>query len=165
MDGDDGCGLSFGQFSTGLREDARELAADLGLHHHLPRTVVDDRDHFVGVGRIVRPAIRHRRGDDVARAVLVLQTLAAERRSARGRADQKAARPLVGSGPDEVADALEAEHRIEDEERQHRLVVHAVRRRRGDPRGERAGLIDAFFEQLAVLRLAKNSIEPASCGS
>src|SRR5690606_41098477 len=47
--------------------------------------------------------------------------------------DQEAARAAVAGGPGQVADALEAEHRIEDVERQHRLVVGAVGGGGGDP--------------------------------
>ena len=54
--------------------------------------------------------------------------------------------------PDQVADALEAEAGIEDVERQHRHAVRAVASRGGDPGGNRAGLGDAFLEDLAVLR-------------
>ena len=89
----------------------------------------------------------------MARAVLVLQPFAGERRAAGGRAEQKAARARVRRRPDEIADALEAEHRVEDVERQHRHAVRAVAGRGRDPRGHRAGLGDAFLEDLAVLRL------------
>src|SRR5204862_8192112 len=107
-----------------------------------------------GGRRIPGAAVRHRRGDEVARAVLVLQALAAERRAAGGRADQEAACALVGGGPDQVADTLEAEHRVVDVERQHRQTVRRLRRRRRRPRRERAGLGDAFFEDLAAFVLA-----------
>ena len=50
----------------------------------------------------------------------------------------------------EVADALEAEHRVEDVERDHRHAVRRVRRRRGDPVAHAAGLVDAFLQDLAV---------------
>ena len=47
-----------------------------------------------------------------------------------GAAQQEAARAHVARRPAQVADALEAEHRIEDVERDHRHVVVGVRRRR-----------------------------------
>ncbi len=50
-------------------------------------------------------------------------------------------------------DALEAEARVEDVAGQHRHAVRAVAGRRGDPRADRAGLADAFLEDLPVLRL------------
>jgi len=59
----------------------------------------------------------------------------------------------IGRIPDEIADALEAEARVENVERQHRRGVCAVAGRRCDPRRDRACFGDAFFENLAVLRL------------
>ena len=50
--------------------------------------------------------------------VLVLQTLAVERSTPSGRSHQEAASPRIGSTPDLVTDALEAEHRIECVERE-----------------------------------------------
>ncbi len=58
-----------------------------------------------------------------------------ERRAAGRRAEQEAAPALVAERPDLVADALEAEHRVEDEERDH---VEAVGRVGGAGGGERA---------------------------
>jgi hypothetical protein len=56
-------------------------------------------------------------------AVLVLEALAGQRRAPGGRAEQEPAAALVAERPDLVADALEAEHRIEDVERDHRHAV------------------------------------------
>ena len=70
------------------------------------------------------------------------------------RAEQEAARARVGRRPDQVAHALEAEHRVVDVERQHRQAVRRVAGGRGDPRRERAGLGDALLQDLAVLRFA-----------
>ena len=53
-----------------------------------------------------------------------------------------------------IADALEPEHRVEDEERDHLLAVRRVRRRRGHPRRHRARFVDAFLQDLARLVLA-----------
>ena len=60
----------------------------------------------------------------------------------------------VGGGPDQIADALEAEHRVVDEERNHVDAVRGVGGAGGDERRHRAGLGDAFFEDLPVLRFA-----------
>ena len=84
----------------------------------------------------------------------MLQTLAGERRAAGGRAEQEAAAALVAERPDEIADALEAEHRIEDEERDHRLTPRRVRGPDGGHRRHRAGLGDPLLEDATVLRLA-----------
>src|SRR4029079_18640852 len=74
-------------------------------------------------------------------------------RAARGPAQEESARAAVGRGPGEIADPLEAEHRVEDVERQHLDAVVAVRGRRGDPRREGPGLVDALLEDLALLVL------------
>ncbi len=87
-------------------------------------------------------------------AVLVLQALAVQRRAARSAAEQEAARLHVAGGPREVADALEAEHRVVDVERHHDPVVRRVRRRRRDPAAHAARLVDAFLQHLAGLVLA-----------
>ena len=64
----------------------------------------------------------------MAVAVLVLQPFAGERRAAGRAAEQEAAGPRIGGRPDQVADPLEAEHRVEDEERD-RVARRGWRRR------------------------------------
>ncbi|MNQ89346.1 hypothetical protein D3C85_1046520 [compost metagenome] len=88
--------------------------------------VFDDDGNLVGVGGIVSAAVGHGGGHDVAGAVLVLQPFAAQRRASGGGADQEATGTLVGGGPDQVADALEAEHRVIDIERQHRQAIDRI---------------------------------------
>ena len=66
---------------------------------------------------------------------------------------QEAARAHVARRPGEIADALEAEHRIVDVERDHRHVRRRIGRRRRDPGGHGAGLVDAFLQHLAGLVL------------
>ena len=78
---------------------------------------------------------------------------AGQRGTARCRAQQEAARQLVRHRPDPVAGPLEAEHRVEDVERDHRLAVHGVRRPGSDHRAHRADLGDALVQQLALLGL------------
>ena len=104
------------------------------LDVHPPQAVVDDHGELVGVGRIVGDAVRHRGGHQLAVAVLVLQAFARERRAAGGGAEQEAARLHVARRPDEVADALEAEHRVVDVERHHVDAVVRVGRAGRDPR-------------------------------
>ena len=102
----------------------------------------------------------------VAVAVLVLQPFAGERRAAGGAAEQEARGARVGGGPDQVADPLEAEHRVVDEERNHVDAVRGVGGAGGDERRHRAGFGDAFFENLAVLRfLVVERACPISTGS
>jgi hypothetical protein len=87
-------------------------------------------------------------------SILVLQTLAVQRRAARGSAAQEATAPRVAECPDLVAGALHAEHRVEDVEGQHLLAVGRVARACGGKRCHRPRLRDAFLEHLAVDRLA-----------
>src|SRR3546814_14350765 len=83
-------------------------------------------------------------------AVFVLQAFAVERGAASGRAEQEPACTLIASRPAQIADALEAEHRIEDEEWQQRLAVGGVAGSGGDARRHRPGVGDAVFENLAL---------------
>ena len=59
-------------------------------------------------------------------AVLVLQSFAEQRRAPGGGAEQEPAGASVGRLPDEVADALEAEHRIERVEGHRRHAAGGV---------------------------------------
>ena len=115
--------------------------------------VLHDVGDLVGERRVVvhdgRVGQREQRGVPVG----VLETLAGERRPAGGGADQEAARQLVGHRPDRVAGALEAEHRVEDVERDHRLAVRGVRRPGGRRGRHAARLGDALVEHLALRRL------------
>jgi hypothetical protein len=54
---------------------------------HAPHGVVDDHGHLAGEAGVPGAAGGHRRGHHQARAVLVLQALAAERRAARRGAE------------------------------------------------------------------------------
>jgi hypothetical protein len=59
---------------------------------HAARAVLDDRGELVAEAGIEGPAVRNRGGDEVRRAVLMLQALAGERGAPRGTADEEAAR-------------------------------------------------------------------------
>ena len=87
-------------------------------------------------------------------AVVVLEALAHQRRPARRGAEEEAAAARVAEGPDLVTGPLEAEHRVEDVERDHRHAVRRVGRAGGLERGHRARLGDPLLEHLAVGRLA-----------
>ena len=82
--------------------------------------------------------------------VLMLQTLAVERGAAGSAPEQEAARAGITSRPGEVAGALEAEHGIENVERNHRNAMRAVRRGCGDPRRHGTGFTDALLQNLPV---------------
>jgi hypothetical protein len=53
--------------------------------------------------------------------------------AAGGAAHHEALHPHVGTGPDQVADPLETEHRVVDIKRQHRQTMHCVAGRGGCP--------------------------------
>ena len=133
-----------------LVQDGQVVEDILALFVHPPDAVLNDHGEFVGERRIVRHQVRNRQGEHVAVAVLVLEPFARERRAAGRAAEQEAFAPRVAGGPDQVADALEAEHGVEDEERDHVDSVIRVGRAGGDERRHRAGLVDAFLEDLAV---------------
>ena len=115
--------------------------------------VFDDDRELVGERGIVRDAVGYRIRQDVAVAVLMLQPFAGERRPPRRAAEQEPAAARVGGGPDEVADTLEAEHRVVDEKRDRVDAVDRVRGAGRDEGCERARLVDPLFENLAVGRL------------
>ena len=84
-------------------------------------------------------------------AVLVLEAFAGERGPAGRGAYQEALATRIGERPDEVAHALQAEHRVVDVERDHGQAVVRVG---GAGRGEgahRTALGDALLENLAAL--------------
>jgi hypothetical protein len=87
----------------------------------------------------------------MAVAVLVLQAFAVQRGAAGGAAEQEAAGALVAGCPGQVADALQAEHRVADVERHGLHVMHGIRGGGGDPVAHRAGFVDAFLQDLAGL--------------
>ena len=85
--------------------------------------------------------------------VLVLQALAEQGRAAGRGAEQEAAGPGVGGLPDEVADPLEPEHRIERVEGHDGHAAVGVARGGGDEAGHRAGFGDPLLEDLTLRRL------------
>ena len=89
----------------------------------------------------------------MAVAVLVLEPLAVERGAPRRRADQEAARARVAGRVGQIADPLQPEHRVEDEEGDRRHLERRKRGAGGDEGGHRARFGDPLFEDLAVARL------------
>src|SRR3954447_17372224 len=88
----------------------------------------------------------------MAVAVLVLQSLARESCSACGPPEQEATDAHVGCGPDQIPDALEAEHRVINEEWDGVDPMICVRATGSDERTDRSGFGDSFFENLTVFR-------------
>src|SRR6267142_1040676 len=117
---------------------------------HAANAILNDDGDFVGECRIISEQIGNRQREDVAVAILMLQAFAGERGAAGGAAEKEASRAHIGSGPDEVGDALETEHRVVDEKRNGIDAVSSVGGARGDERGHGAGFSDSLFEDLAV---------------
>ena len=144
--------LGLGRLQIGLVVDG-DVEVDVlrVLAEHPRQTTLDDVGDLVGEGRVVSHDRRIGRGEQQGVAVGVLQPLAGQGGASGSRPQYEAAGHLVGSSPEAVAGALETEHRIEDVDRNHRLVVRGIRRPdRGERRG-RARLIDALVQDLALL--------------
>src|SRR5208282_1960490 len=118
---------------------------------HAPDAVLNDDRNFIGKSRIVGAKIRHRQCEDVTVAVLVLESFAIQRGAAGSAAKQEAAHAHVRSGPDEIGNALEAEHRVVNEEWNRIDAVSGVGGAGGDEGSHRTRFGDAFLENLAVL--------------
>src|SRR5690606_21458396 len=142
-----------GRLGVGFVHHGQVIEDVFLFFHHPTRTFTNDHRQLVAVGGIVGAAVGNSRGQNVAVTVFVLQTFTVQGGATGGAADQEALGAAVAGGPGQVADTLEAEHRIEDVDRQHRLVVGAVGSGGGDPAGHGAGLVDAFVEDLAFLVL------------
>ena len=139
--------------------DLRRLERADAVHPRQARA--DDVRDLVRERRVVGDARRVGRREQVRVPVGVLQPLAGERGAAGGRAQHEAATELVGELPELVARPLEAEHRVEDVERDHRRGVRRVRRPRRDEGRHRAGLGDPLVQDLAGRRFLVRQQEPA----
>ena len=121
------------------------------LDIHPAQAVVDDHRQLVVVGRVVGHTAGNHRGQYVAVAIVVLQAFAHQRGATGGGTEQETAGARIGGGPGQVPDPLQAEHRIEDVERNRGQTVVAVCGAGSDPRTDRAGFVDAFLQDLAIL--------------
>src|SRR6202011_2963459 len=75
-----------------------------------------------------------------------------ESSASRRTTEQETSHTHIRGGPDEICNALEAEHRVVNEKRNGVDPVSSISRARGDARGHGARLGDALFENLAVFR-------------
>ncbi|MNR18724.1 hypothetical protein D3C85_1354700 [compost metagenome] len=82
--------------------------------------------------------------------IVVLQAFAHQRGPAGRGTQQETPGAGIASRPSQIADTLEAEHRIEDVEGHRRHAVRTVRSARGDPRRNPAGLVQTLLHDLAV---------------
>src|SRR5579864_3368194 len=130
------------------------VEAVFALLVHAAQAVLHDHGDLVDVRRIVGRARRHDAGEHDAVAVLVLQAFAQQSSAAGGSAHQEALAAGIGERPDQVSDALEAEHGVVGEEGNHGHTVVGVRCARRRKRRHGAGFSDAFFQNLTVAFLA-----------
>ena len=146
--------LRLGRLRVGLVVDG-DVEVDVlrVLPEHPRQTALHDVGYLVGEGRVVGHHRGVGRGQQQRVAVGVLQALAGQGGPAGGRPQHEAAGHLVGGGPEAVSGALETEHRVEDVDRDHRLVVRRIRRSDGGERGARPRLVDALVQDLALLAL------------
>src|SRR5699024_156348 len=111
--------------------DVARVLAEVVLTVHPVETVADDVADLVAVGRIVDAHRRVRGRQHRGVPVSMLETLPCQGGPACGGTDDEPARHLVPGGPEGVAGALEAEHRVEHVDRDHRLAQRRVRGARG----------------------------------
>ena len=144
--------LRLGRLRVGLVVDGDVEEDVLGvLAEHPRQSALDDVRQFVGERRIVSNHSGIRRRQQQRVTVGVLQSLADQRGAPGGGAQHESAGHLVGGSPEAVAGALEAEHRIEDVDRDHRLVMGGVRGAHCGERCARTGLVDSLMQDLAGL--------------
>src|SRR5258707_11217560 len=119
---------------------------------HAPNAVLDYYGNFVRKRRIVGPHRGNGQRENVTVAVLMLESFARESRASSGAAEHESATAHVRSGPDEVADPLQAEHRVINKKRDRVDSVSGVGGAGGDERGHRSRFGNSFLENLAVFR-------------
>ncbi len=88
------------------------------IHVHALDAILNDDGNFISECRIVGQQVRNGQREHVAVAVLMLQAFAGQRGSSRRSADEESAAAHVRRSPDQIPDALEAEHRVINKERE-----------------------------------------------
>src|SRR5713101_558924 len=139
-----------GRHGVGLVHQSDVVKNVFAVFVHAANAVLNDDGDFVGERRIVGKQIRNRQREHVAVAILMLQAFTGKCGAAGGAAEEETARAHGRSSPDESGEALEAEHRVVNEEWNGVDAVGGVRGTRGDERGHGAGFGNSLFEDLAV---------------
>ena len=112
----------------------------------------DDRQ-LIGEGRVVGLDLGGRHGQHMTVTVLMLQALPGQGGAAGRGPDQEAARPAVAGLPDQVADPLEAEHRVVGVEGDRLHAVVRVGGPGGNEAGHGPGLTEPLLEDGTFLLL------------
>ena len=131
-------------------DDVADVVPAVVVAVHVLQALAHDVGDLVRVRRVVVLHGRVRGRQDGGVTVHVLGALAGEGGAPGGGADHEAARELVACGPDVVRGPLEAEHRVEDVHRDHRLAVRGVRRADRVERRGGAVLVDADVVDLPL---------------
>ena len=84
--------------------------------------------------------------------VLVLESLASQGGASSSAADQEPAAAHIARCPNQVADALESEHRVVNKKRDRIDPVIGIGSPGGDKRAHRSGFGNALFKDLTVFR-------------
>src|SRR5262249_46393965 len=98
----------------------------LALLVHPPHSVADDDCDFVSKSRVIGDEIRDGAHNQVAVAILMLEAFPIESSSAGGGAEEKSLGHNVAGQPHQIADALVAEHRVINIERDEMHTVCGV---------------------------------------
>ena len=120
---------------------------------HTTQAILNDHCQLITVGWIIADAVRHGAGQNVAVAVLVLQTFTVQGGTTSGCTNHEAAGLNITSRPCQVTRTLEAEHGVVGVERNHRDVVVAVGGCSSNPGSMGTRFVDTFFQNLASLGL------------
>lgn len=119
-----------------------------GFSPHPGQSAFHDVGDFVGEGRVVGNHRRVGGGQQQRVTVGVLQALTGQGGAPGGGPEHEPSSHLVGRGPEAIAGALEAEHRVEDVNGDHRFVVRRIRGAGRDERAHRPGFVDALVQDL-----------------
>ena len=93
---------------------------------HPSNAFLHDHSDLVGIGRVVSDQVGDCGGEDMAVSVLMLESFTIEGRAPSCGADEEASGAGIAGGVCKVTEALQTEHGVEDEERDHRNVERGV---------------------------------------
>ena len=118
---------------------------------HAAHTVLHNDCQLVSKGWVICDTVGDGRCHQMAVAILVLQAFAVKRGATRCATDQEAASAHVASRPRQIANTLEAEHRVVNKERYGCNAVVGIGSRGGNPVCHAARFVNAFLQDLAGL--------------